>query len=140
MIGHQANNSGIREQAGYFADATTVLRRCIGRKAEIGVQTVAKVVGVEDVGDRSRSGQFGEDEIGDGRFAGAGKARQPHGRPLRPHIGPALRAGRSSAATLRRATGECIFEPGHADTTVNTALSPNGSRSISASHDQSDMR
>src|SRR5581483_956673 len=72
-----ADDAGVGEEFSDLADAADVFLAVPGREAEIGIQAVADVVAVEDVGVLAGVEEFAFEFGGDGGLARAGKAGEP---------------------------------------------------------------
>ena len=81
--GHQHDQAGVRHELGDLRDAADVLHAVGVSEAEVAVEAVANVVAVKQHRVAPERMQFLLDEVGDRRFARAGKPGEPqHGRPL----------------------------------------------------------
>ena len=58
-------------------DAANVFHAIFRRKAQVGIQAVPDVVAIEHIGVHAAAEEFGFEPARDGRFARAGKTRQP---------------------------------------------------------------
>ena len=80
--GRERDDAGVGEELRDLADAADVLGAVLGREAEVLVEAVADVVAVEDVGAHAALPEALLEVDRDGRFAGAGEAREPDGAGL----------------------------------------------------------
>ena len=93
MNEHQHDQAGIGHQLGDLGDAADVFDAVGVGEAEVAVQAVADIVAIEQIGVAAERVQLLFDEVGDRRFAGAGKAGEPqHGGLLALHRGARPRA------------------------------------------------
>ena len=77
---HERDDAGVGEQLGHVRDPADVLGPIVGREPEIGVQSVADVVAVEQVGRPAGRDERRLDGRRDGRLAGTREAGEPHRR------------------------------------------------------------
>ena len=90
--GTDDDDAGVGEQCGHLRGAADVLCPVLGREPEVGVESVAQVVAVENVGGAPGFDEQSLDLGGDGGLARAGQAGQPQ-RAALPTVTTLDRAG-----------------------------------------------
>ena len=85
---NERNDAGVGKEPCDFADTTDVLGAVSRRKAEIGVDAVAKVVTIEHVGRLLLFDEQALDLNGNGRFARARQTGEPNGCTVESEVGP----------------------------------------------------
>jgi hypothetical protein len=85
---HERHHARVGEQAGDLADAADVLGAVGGREPEVGVEAVAHVVAVEQVGGTAGGHERALDLDRHGRLARPRQAREPDGRTGALAVGP----------------------------------------------------
>ena len=75
-------DTGVGEERRGAADPSDVLVTVLGGEPEVGAQSVAQVVAVENVGRMVGRHQAALQRVGEGGLAGPRQSRQPNDRPL----------------------------------------------------------
>ena len=86
---HEHDQPGVGHQPRHLADPADVLGAVGGREPEVGVEPVAHVVAVEDVGRAPRLQELLGDGVGDRRLARSGEPGEPHRHPAQAVGAPA---------------------------------------------------
>ncbi len=80
--GDKNDDTVIDKDFGQFCDAADVFQAVFIGESEVGVKTGAEVVTIKDDGEVALLVEDAFRGVGDGRFAGAGKATHPDGEPF----------------------------------------------------------